>query len=82
MLTLLERTIRFAGGGHTAGERALIQSLARAGDAELLCRLPGLPAPSRGTGLLAARLSGLIVIRDGELPFPARRDTFGAHDAL
>ncbi len=82
MLTLLERAIRFAGGGHTAGERALIQSLARAEDAELLCRLPGLPAPSRGTGLLAARLSGLIVIRDGELPFPARRDTFGAHDAL
>jgi hypothetical protein len=58
-------------------------------------RLPGRKTPScsagasrkshrcttRGTGLLAARLSGLIVIRDGELPFPARRDTFGAHDA-
>jgi len=81
-LALLERAIRFAGGGHTAGERAVIQSLAGSGDVELLRRLPGLPAPSVGTGLLAARLSGLIVIRDGELPFPARRDTFGAHDAL
>ena len=81
-LALVERAIRFAGGGHTAGERLLIQSLAGTGDAELLRRLATLPPPSNSTGLLAARLSGLIVIRDGELPFPARRDTFGAHEAL
>lgn len=81
-LAVVERAIRFAGGGHTAGERALIQSLAGAGDEELVCRLPTLPPPSTSTGLLAARLSGLIVVRDGELPFPARRDTFGAHEAL
>lgn len=81
-LAVVERAIRFAGGGHTAGERLLIQSLAGASDAELRQRLPGFPPPSAGTGLLAARLSGLIVIRDGELPFPARRDTFGAHEAL
>jgi hypothetical protein len=81
-LALVERAIRFAGGGHTAGERMLILSLAGAGDDELLRKLPGLPAPSPATGLLAARLSGLIVIRDGELPFPARRGTFGAHEAL
>lgn len=81
-LALVERAIRFAGGGHTAGERALIQELAQVSDAVLMRRLPGLPAPSGGTGLLGARLSGLIVIRDGELPFPARRDTFSAHDTL
>ena len=81
-LALVERAIRFAGGGHTAGERVLIHELAAAGDAALLRRLPGLPPPSPGTGLLGARLSGLIMIRDGELPFPQRRDTFGAHDTL
>jgi hypothetical protein len=81
-LGMVERAIGFAGGGHTAGEKMLILSLAGSGDAELMRQLPGLPAPSRATGLLAARLSGLIVIRDGELPFPARRDTFGAHEAL
>jgi hypothetical protein len=81
-LALVDRAIRFVGGGHTAGERALIQELSAAGDAALFRQLPGLPPPSPGTGLLGARLSGLIVIRDGKLPFPARRDTFGAHDTL
>jgi hypothetical protein len=81
-LSLVERAIRFAGGGHTAGERLLVQSLSGADDAALRRHLPGLPAPSAGTGLLGARLTGLIIIRDGELPFPARRDTFGAHEAL
>ncbi len=81
-LALVERAIRFAGGGHTAGERVLIQELAAMDDAAIMLRLPGLPAPSAGSGLLGARLSGLIVIRDGELPFPQRRDTFGAHDTL
>lgn len=82
ILAIVERAIRFAGSGHTAGERGLIQELAALDDAVLIRRLPGLPAPSRGGGLLGARLSGLIVIRDGELPFPRRRDTFGGHDAL
>ncbi|MBP2647447.1 MAG: heliCase, c-terminal:dead/deah box helicase, n-terminal [Gemmatimonadetes bacterium] len=81
-LTLVERAIRFAGGGHTAGERILIQHLAAMDDAALVRRLPHLPAPASGSGLLGARLSGLIVIRDGDLPFPGRRDTFGAHDTL
>jgi hypothetical protein len=81
-LALVERAIRFAGGGHTAGERALVDELAAAGDAALRRRLPGLPAPSPGTGLLSARLTGLIVIRDGELLFPRGRDTFGAHEAI
>lgn len=81
-LALVERAIRFVGGGHTAGERVLIQELSATGDAALLRKLPGLPSPSPGSGLLGARLSGLIVIRDGELPFPERRDTFGAHDTL
>lgn len=73
-LAMIERAIRFAGGGHTAGERALIQDLAALNDATLRRRLPGLPEPSRGSGLLHMRLSGLIIIRDGELPFPQRRD--------
>jgi len=81
-LAMVERAIRFAGGGHTAGERMLIQQLSAAPDAELLERLSSLSPPSAGTGLLDVRLSGLIVIRDGELPFPQRRDTFGAHDPL
>ena len=81
-LAALERAIRFTGSGHTAGELMIIRSLAAASDVELLRQLPGLPAASAGTGLLAARLSGLIIIRDGELPFPARRDTFGAHGTL
>lgn len=81
-MALVERAIRLAGGGHTAGERMLLQSLAAADDDTLRRSLAALPLPSRGTGLLAARLSGLIIIRDGELPFPARRDTFGAHDTL
>ena len=81
-LATVERAIRFAGGGHTAGERMLIQQLSIAPDADLLARLSSLPPPSPGTGLLGARLSGLIVIRDGELPFPQRRDTFGAHEPL
>ena len=81
-LAMVERAIRFAGGGHTAGERTLIQELAGLSDAALMLRLCRLPAPSSGSGLLGARLSGLIIIRDGELPFPRRRDTFGAHDPL
>jgi hypothetical protein len=81
-LALVERAIRFAAGGHTAGERLLVQSLSGAAEDTLQRHLPGLPRPSSGTGLLCARLTGLIIIRDGELPFPARRDTFGAHEAL
>ena len=78
MLATIERAIRFAGGGHTAGERALLYDLAALDNATLVRRLPRLPAPSRGTGLLGARLSGVIIIRDGELPFPQRRDASGA----
>jgi hypothetical protein len=81
-LAMVERAIHFAGSGHTAGERMLIQELSAAADIDLLARLSSPPTPSAGTGLLGARLTGLIVIRDGELPFPQRRDTFGAHEPL
>ncbi len=81
-LAMVEHAIRFVGGGHTAGERMLIQQLSAAADADLLARLSSLPASSSGNGLLGARLSGLIIIRDGELPFPQRRDTFGGHEPL
>ncbi len=81
-LALVERAMRWAGGGHTAGERVLIRQLCTVDDAGFMRHLPALPAPSPGDGLLGARLSGLIIIRDGDLPFPERRDTFGAHGHL
>ncbi len=72
----IERAIRFVGGGHTAGERQLLRDIAVLPTPALLASLPALPSPSaHGAGLLTARLTGLIVIRDttrsAHVPAPA-----------
>jgi hypothetical protein len=60
LLGLLERALAFCTGGHTAGEVMLIERLGGLDDAELIARLPAIPAPTPQPGPLLPRLSGLI----------------------
>jgi hypothetical protein len=79
-LATLQRALRFIGGGHTAGEAALVASLAAA-PVEVLARaLATLPAPSPA-GVPVLRLHGMLVVKPA-LASGSGPATFGAHDAL
>jgi hypothetical protein len=60
-LALLERTLQFASGGHTAGEAALVEQLARAPLDVLRARLRELPPPTPRADEVAVRLIGLVL---------------------
>jgi hypothetical protein len=62
-LDRLHRAIRFAAGGHTAGERAWIAQLAGSSDRTLESALTSFPAPSPECDALHARLSGILIFR-------------------
>jgi superfamily II DNA or RNA helicase len=80
LLTRLQAAVRLVGGGHTAGEAALVASLAQADDRTLRRALAGLPeAPS--TGIPVLRLVGAIVF-GAPLPSGPCAATFGRHDTL
>ena len=64
-----------------AGERMLVQQLASTQGLDPVTALASWHT-SDGGALLAVRLTGVVIIRDGTLPFPSSRDTFGAHEAL
>ena len=65
-LERLQRAIRFAAGGHTAGERARLAELADLPDPVLEASLAGLPAPAPDIGAIQPRLTGLIVFISGK----------------
>jgi hypothetical protein len=60
-LAQLQTRMQFAAGGHTAGERALLASLAQRSDRELERALATLPPPSPAWESIQCRLTGLIV---------------------
>ncbi|HEU4647997.1 MAG TPA: helicase-related protein [Gemmatimonadales bacterium] len=60
-LALLERALQFAAGGHTAGETALVEQLARAPIVELRARIRDIPMPTPRAEDIAARLTGLVL---------------------
>ncbi len=60
-LARLQSALRFAAGGHTAGEQALLIRLAGAAESELEQAIAGLPAPEPLPDTLHCRLTGLIV---------------------
>jgi hypothetical protein len=73
-LALVQRAIRFAAGGHTAGESLELERLARLGEVELRATLAGLPPPTVVPSALQARLSGVILFV-GRATFPPCRRT-------
>jgi hypothetical protein len=79
-LAALQSAVRFVGGGHTAGEAALVAELAQADDAVLRRAVPALPS-AQPPGIPVLRLVGAIVF-GARLPSRARAATFGRHDAL
>jgi hypothetical protein len=80
LLARLQAAVRFVGGGHTAGEAALVATLAQADDRTLRRALAGLPNAPR-TAIPVLRLVGAIVF-GAPLPSGARAATFGRHDTL
>ena len=60
-LEQLERALGFVAGGHTAGEAALVETLARAKDREVSLALGRLPAGTVRWDGLEVRLTGLII---------------------
>ncbi|HEX5819126.1 MAG TPA: helicase-related protein [Gemmatimonadales bacterium] len=80
LLARLQAAVRFVGGGHTAGEAALVARLADADDTTLRRALASLP-PATGADLPTLRLVGAIVF-GARLASGARAATFGRHDTL
>ncbi len=62
-LNQLDRALRFVAGGHTAGEEALIATLALLSDEDLLRRLPSLPTLRTHGAPCTPVLTGVIVFR-------------------
>jgi hypothetical protein len=60
-LARLQSALRFAAGGHTAGEQALLVRLAEAADAELEQAIASLPALEPAADAVHCQLTGLIV---------------------
>ncbi|HKT58972.1 MAG TPA: DEAD/DEAH box helicase [Gemmatimonadales bacterium] len=60
-LERLERAMRLAAGGHTAGEEMVLDSMAEAPTADLLAWLDRLSAPDARGEPIEARLTGLVV---------------------
>jgi hypothetical protein len=57
----LEAALAFVAGGHTAGEAALIEKLAKGTDREISVAVGRLPASTTGCDGIEARLTGLII---------------------
>jgi hypothetical protein len=72
LVSSLQAALRFAAGGHTAGEAALVEQLLALDDAALLSRIRALPAPAAPPTLLVPRLVGIILFEAG---CPARGPT-------
>jgi len=66
-LTVLERALGFAAGGHTAGEALLLDRLASLRGAELLREAGRVPSPTERWGPPAVRLNGLVLFGDSVL---------------
>jgi hypothetical protein len=60
-LEQVERALGFVAGGHTAGEAALVERLAKATDREISLALGSLPAGTVRWDGLEVRLTGLII---------------------
>jgi superfamily II DNA or RNA helicase len=60
-LAELEHAIAAVAGGHTAGEMALLERLAEAGDSELVRRLGTLPSKRPTWQSLEVRLTGMVI---------------------
>lgn len=62
-LELVERAVRFAAGGHTAGEAELVRRLGSLGDRELRRALRVLPTPTKVWRSVEVVLTGIILFR-------------------
>lgn len=60
-LERLQRAIRFAAGGHTAGEHALVARLAALSDRGLSATLSSMPLPTPEWEAIHARVTGIVV---------------------
>jgi superfamily II DNA or RNA helicase len=60
-LEQLERALGFVAGGHTAGEAALVETLATGTDREISAALGRLPTRTIGCDGIEVRLTGLII---------------------
>lgn len=76
----LEHAILVAGSGHSAGEESLARELEALDDAGLDREAWRLAGTALAPGLLSVHVAGLLILRAGSLPFPARGATFAAHD--
>jgi hypothetical protein len=65
-LEQLERALAFVSGGHTAGEAALVERLAKATDGELSLAAGTLPRSTAAWDGIEVRLTGLIVFRPAQ----------------
>jgi len=63
-LTILERALGFASGGHTAGEAFLLERLSSLDAAGLLREVRRVPSPSERWGPPEVRLTGVVVFGD------------------
>ncbi|HEU5170633.1 MAG TPA: hypothetical protein VFU46_08840, partial [Gemmatimonadales bacterium] len=72
LLPAVQRAVRFAAGGHTAGESVYVRRLAALPDRELLACLGRLPEPTAPPDTLQARLTGVILF-GGVATFPRCR---------
>jgi hypothetical protein len=79
LVSSLQAALRFAAGGHTAGEAALVEQLLALDDAALLLRIRALPTPTALPTLLVPRLVGIILF---EASCPAHGPTATLPDAL
>ena len=57
----LERTLGFVGGGHTAGEAALVRRLADSTDRQLTAAIARLPAGTPRPDAIDVRISGVVL---------------------
>ncbi len=69
-LTVLERALGFAAGGHTAGEALLLERLGSLDGAELLREARRVPSPTERWGPPEVRLTGVVLFGDS-VPDPA-----------
>ncbi len=79
-LERLQRAIRFAAGGHTAGEDALVALLAGLSDRSLEAALSSLPLPAPEWEAIHARLTGVVVFGSMEGWACASEGRARAHD--
>jgi hypothetical protein len=63
-LERLERALAFAGGGHTAGEAALVHRLLEVNDVELFSAIARLPVATPRPEAIEVRISGLVLFEE------------------